>query len=195
MIMQKGSAICRRKGRRKAGPQTRVCITLLNQNGFALITALIISIAVFSLIFAMLYFVTQSTIMSGAGKRYATASEAADGAVEMVKDGVMHSDSLAPNFPVNCNEGMSFTRAVGIMSQNCTLNITSLQGTLGTTYNATATVSMTGTRHLPGYRIEFPPKAYAGGTIGVERAYKIDVKVTGPNNTGCENSVLFRHVK
>lgn len=169
---------------------------LSSQNGFALVTAIIISVAVFVLIIGMLYFTTKSTTMTGAGKRYATACEAADGVVEMVKDGIMNSDSLPNGFPTVCNENYNFSWAVGQVSTYCTLNFSSLQGTvLGTTYNATAKIYLTGSGVGAGYRIEFPPRAYAGGGNGISSVYRIYLKVTGPNNASCENSVLFRNFK
>jgi hypothetical protein len=169
---------------------------LSNEDGFALVTAIIISAAVMVLIIGMLYFTTRSTTMTGAGKRYATACEAADGVVEMVKDAIMHSDSLPAGFPAACNESYDFSWAVGQTSQKCTLNFSSLQGTvLGTTYTATAKINMTGSGVSPGYRIEFPPRAYAGGGNGISSVYRIDISVTGPNNASCENSVLFRNFK
>jgi hypothetical protein len=170
-----------------------VCPRLSNQTGFALVTAIIISFAVFSLIIGILYFATKSTTMSGAGKRYATACEAADGAIEMMKDGVMHSDSLPPGFPTTCNESYAFSYAVGIPSTACTMNIASLQGTvLGTSYQATAKIYMAATYMVPGWKIDFPPTGSAGMS-GMAKIYRINMKVTGANNAGCENSVLFRY--
>jgi Tfp pilus assembly protein PilX len=186
----------RRKTVERQPRQTAIPSNMSNESGFALIMALVISLAVFILIVGMLYFTTRSTTMTGAGKRYATACEAADGVVEIVKDAVMHSDSLPAGFPTACTESYDFTWAVGQVSQICTLNFTSLQGTvLGTTYNATAKINMTGSGVSPGYRIEFPPRAYAGGGNGISSVYRIYIKVAGPNNTSCENSVLFRNFK
>jgi hypothetical protein len=183
------------KGKSQRKPRlTMACPRLSNQTGFALVTAIIISFAVFSLIIGILYFATKSTTMSGAGKRYATACQAADGAIEMMKDGLMHSDSLPPGFPTACDEGYAFTYAVGLPSTACTMNITSLQGTvLGTTYQATAKIYMAASYVQPGYRIEFPPRGYAGGSSGIAKIFRINMKVTGPDNAGCENSVLFRY--
>jgi len=193
MRQETRNTINKGKSRRKPG-RTMVCLRLSNQTGFALVTAIIISFAVFSLIIGILYFATKSTTMSGAGKRYATACEAADGAIEMMKDGVMHSDSLPPGFPTTCSEGYAFTYAVGLPATACTMNITSLQGTvLGTSYQATAKIYMAASYVQPGYRIEFPPRGYAGGSSGIAKIFRINMKVTGANNAGCENSVLFRY--
>ncbi len=63
---------------------TTYCL-LSTKNGVALVAALVITLAVAVLTIGTLYVVTQSTAMSGAGKRYATASEAADGSIEVMK--------------------------------------------------------------------------------------------------------------
>ena len=59
-----------------------------NERGIALVMALIITLVVFLLIMSTIYVTTTSTKISGAGKRYASASEAADGAVEVMKDAI-----------------------------------------------------------------------------------------------------------
>jgi hypothetical protein len=164
-----------------------------NESGFALVTAIIISVVVFVMISALLYFAMKSTTMSGAGKRYATACQANDGIIEMLKDGIMHLDSLPGGFPVTCQENYDFTWAMGKQNTVCTLNFT-VPG-LGTTYSAVATVYMAGFGVQPGYRIEFPPRAYAGGGNGISTMYRFDVQVTAPNNTRCDNAALYRNYK
>jgi hypothetical protein len=179
--------------------RTLGCFKLSNQNGFALVTAIIISVAVFIMIVGMLYFVTKSTTMSGMGKTYTTSCEAADGTAEIVKDGIVNLASLAQlstGIPTTCNEGYSFYTAATTVSQPCTINLT-LPGALGTTYQALATITMSGFKIQPGYRIEFPPKAYAGGGNGIIDNYKIAIQVVGggTNNTKCENTVFYRNFK
>lgn len=171
-----------------------VSFRLSNQKGFALVTAIIISVAVFVMIIGMLYFVTKSTTMSGLGKQYATACEAADGAAEILKDGIVNLTQLPSGMPSTCNEGYSFNLAATTFSKPCTMNLT-LPGVLGTTYQVLVTVTMTGYKVSSGYRIEFPPKPYAGGGNGIIDTYKFAIQVVGggSNNTKCENSVLYRN--
>lgn len=177
--------------------RTLVQPVLKNQNGFALVTAIIISVAVFVLITGMLYFSTRSTSMSGVGKRYATACEAADGLGEIMKDAIMHPDSPPAGVPAICSgsgESYNFSYAAGTQSTPCTMSI-SLPGTIGTTYQALVNVMMTAIARSGGYSVEFPPRGYAGGGNGTSQIFRIDLKVTGPNNTRCENSILYRNFK
>jgi len=168
---------------------------LKNQQGFALVTAIIISVAVFVLITGMLYFATKSTTMSGVGKRYATACEAADGLAEIMKDAIMHSDSPPAGVPAICSgsgENYNFSYAVGTQSTPCTMSLT-LPGAVGTIYQALVNINMTAIARSGGYSAEFPPRGYAGGGNGTSEIFRIDLKVTGPNNTQCENSILYRY--
>jgi hypothetical protein len=61
---------------------------LCADKGIALVMTLVVSLAGLAIATGIIYFLIQSIAMSAAGKRYATASEAADGAVEVMKDAV-----------------------------------------------------------------------------------------------------------
>lgn len=55
-----------------------------NEQGFALVLALILSLIVLATVSALLYIITQGTSMSGYQKRYETALEGAKGGVDLV---------------------------------------------------------------------------------------------------------------
>jgi len=60
-----------------------------NERGVALVMALIFSLIVLATVSALLYLVTQGTMMSGYQKRYQTSLEASRGAVDMVSKEVL----------------------------------------------------------------------------------------------------------
>jgi len=55
---------------------------VLNEKGIALVMVLILSLIAFAIISALIYFLTQSTVVSAIQKRYRTALEASHGGVE-----------------------------------------------------------------------------------------------------------------
>jgi len=57
-----------------------------SERGIALVLALLMSLMIMALAASVLYVVAQSTRLSGATKRFATAAEAADGAVQAAKE-------------------------------------------------------------------------------------------------------------
>jgi len=57
---------------------------LENKEGVALMMALILSVIALAIVSALLYFVVQSTEISGFQKRYRTAHEAAKGSIELI---------------------------------------------------------------------------------------------------------------
>jgi Tfp pilus assembly protein PilX len=163
-----------------------------NDRGMALITSLLLSLGIMIMVMGVLYFITQSTTMSGAGKRYATAAEAADGAIEVAKDTInltMWGEPVAGVFPSsNC-------LATAILNQGdqgtCASSSFSLPGVSGT-YTATVRILRLYSVALPGNRIEF---ARGGGAVsGTAIYYRITSSVTGPGNTKAESSVLYRFV-
>ncbi len=164
--------------------------SLGSEKGIALVMALIISLTIMMLVAGVLYFTIQSTSISGAGKRYSTAEEAADGAVEIIKEGINSVQRTDPvpniiNDPSDCFVNATITRGV-----DCTTLTINLPGTVGT-YTATATLQNLFTVALPGSRIEF---ARAGGIPATAVYYRIIVNVTDPTNTiKAENSVLYRY--
>lgn len=161
-----------------------------NERGIALITALLISVVIMLIASSTLYFITQSTIMSGAGKRYATADEAANGALEVAKKSIglgLVGDPL----PSVIQSGAAFTTAIktvgvpGIASFN-------LPATTGGNYTVTMTVTMLYSLELPGARIEF---AAAKNAPPAKATYfKIDLRVASPKNEVAEITALYRYV-
>jgi len=72
---------------------------LENKEGVALMMALILSVITLAIVSALLYFVVQSTEISGFQKRYRTAQEAAKGSIELITkeiiSGTIGGDSLS----------------------------------------------------------------------------------------------------
>lgn len=166
-----------------------------NNNGVALLIALLMSVAIMALVAGALYFITQSTTMSGAGKRYATAAEASDGAVEVMKNSIylVFHGNAAPNVftdPGNCltNAIQQCTGQDPCQGSLCTVTI-NLPGTVGG-YTATVTVQRLYTVAIPGGRLEFAKSA--GGAPSTAIFYRITTSVTGPDNTTADNAALYR---
>lgn len=158
----------------------------MNERGAALIIALLISAVIFVLVIGVLYFIEQSSIMSGAVKRYATAEGAADGAIEVVKDTInmtMLGEPVTNKLSASCITN-------GVLNQNapCTGTIT-LPGAVGN-YTATVTFEKLYTKDLPGGRLEF---ARSAGVPSTAVFYRITTIVTGPDNTRAESSALYRY--
>lgn len=166
----------------------------LNNKGVALVMALIIGLAVLVIATGIIYFIIQSTIMSGAGKRYTTASEAADGAVEVMKDAInliLMGESIGSLLNNNCDEGYTLVDAVLTENLPCTTTL-NLSGTaLFTDYNATITVMRLYSATIPGGRLEFARAGGGAPTTGVY--FRINTVVTGPGGTTAESSALYRY--
>jgi hypothetical protein len=169
----------------------------LNEKGVALVMALIIGLAVLVIATGIIYFIIQSTIMSGAGKRYTTASEAADGAVEVMKDGInliLMAESIGTLLNTTCNEGYPLDDLYdAVLTENlpCTVTL-NLPGTAPfTDYNATITVERLYSATIPGGRIEFARAGGGAPTTGVY--FRINTVVTGPGGTTAESSALYRY--
>lgn len=161
---------------------------LCNDKGIALITSLLMSMVIMVMVTGVLYFITQSTKMSGAGKRYATADEAAVGAVNVMKDTInltLWGDTVAPLFP----SGNCISAAILTQNNPCqtTLN---LPAALGGNFTATVTLNRLFTRALPGGRLEFSRSASGAPSTAI--FFRITTKVTGPNSATAENSMLYR---
>lgn len=181
-----------------------------NNRGVALLIALLISVAVMAMVAGVLYFVTQSTSMSGAGKRYATASEAADGAVQVVKNtifltingdtapqifcaaancGTVTDTTVTPNNITFTDAYTCLTTAVVNQGQSCATAIT-LPGISGS-YTANVTVTRLYSVSIPGGRLEFARSA--GGAPSTAVFYRITTRVVNTSdNTTAENSALYR---
>jgi Tfp pilus assembly protein PilX len=160
-----------------------------NEKGIALVMALMISLVVMLIIVGTLYLITQSTSMSGAGKRYATASEAADGAVEVMKDAVnlmMVGEDVA-SLPLVDGTPPCLLDAVLTENQICTTTMT-LPGTVSG-FTATVVLERLYSSTLPGGRLEF---ARGGGAPTTGIYYRINTVVAGAGGTRAETTALYR---
>jgi hypothetical protein len=163
-----------------------------NEKGVALVFALLMSLAIMAMVTGVLYFVNQSTAMSGAGKRYATAAEAADGAINVMKDTInltMWGEAPANVFPAgNCIASAILNQATP--PSVCTTTLILPSG-MGANYTAQITISRLYNVALPGSRLEF---ARAAGGAGSEAIFfRITSRVQNPGtNTTAESSALYR---
>ena len=117
-------------------------ITFGTNEGIALVIALIISLVVMFLIISTVYFVTLSTSMSGAGKRYATVSEAADGAVEVMKDAInlMMAGEPVTSLPIADSEPPCLIDSIIEGTTKCTAALVLPGADFSTVYKAEITV-------------------------------------------------------
>jgi hypothetical protein len=171
----------------------------LNERGVALVVALVMSLAIMAMVTGVLYFVTQSTTMSGAGKRFATADDAADGAVNVIKDTInlaLWGEPLAGVFPTTAGDcaagtGSATQMVAAILTDGGSCGTTiNLPDALGGFYTANVTLERLYSLELPGGRLEFARSA--GGVASTAVYYRITVRVDGPANTSAENSALYR---
>jgi hypothetical protein len=169
--------------------------SLLSTNrGVALVAALVITLAVAVLTVGTLYVVTQSTAMSGAGKRYATAAEAADGSIEVMKAAIQLLANGEPvdSLPIVDSTPACFVDAV-LFNENmpCITELTLPGPDLFSSYSAKITVMRLYASPLPGSRLEFPK---SGSLPSTAIYYRINTVVTGPGGTRAETSALYRYV-
>lgn len=170
-----------------------------NQRGIALVMALLISVAIMALVTGTLLLISRSTQISGVGKVYGTAEEAADGAVNILKDSVNMALWGDPPVDVfedsgNCVAGVSsvptLIDAVLVDGAVCVTGIT-LPGTLNTQYNAIVTLERLYSVIPPGARLEFARAS--GGANSALIFFRITTKVVNQQTgTTAENSVLYR---
>jgi hypothetical protein len=168
-------------------------IERISDKGIALVTALLISLAVMVLIISTLYFIVHSTSISGAGKRYATASEAADGAVEVMKEAInlMLMGEPVSSLPIVDASTPCLVEAMLNNNISCATTLT-LPGTdMFTQYTATITVMRLYSSSLPGSRLEFAKSGSGGPTTAVY--FRINTVVTGPAGTRAETTALYRY--
>lgn len=162
--------------------------------GIALVTALIVTLVVFMLIMSTMYLVTSSTTMSGAGKRYATAQEAADSSVEVLKEciGLIAHGETVDSLPITVTSGNLATTVFTEGSSNAATIRLTLPGTeLSSYYEATVKVERLFTKSLPGGRLEFGRSAGGAGSTAIY--YRISATVVGTHNaTRAETSALYR---
>ncbi len=170
--------------------ESEVSGVVMNKKGIALVMALIISLGIMVLVTGALYFTIQSTSISGAGKKYSTGEEAANGAIEIIKEGINSVQRTDP-VPYIINDPSVCFRDTAIKSGlSCTATIT-LPGTVGTYYTAAITFQNLFRVGLPGSRIEFGRAA--GSAAATAIYYRIIVSITDSTNTiNAENSVLYR---
>jgi Tfp pilus assembly protein PilX len=162
---------------------------LQNERGIALVISLMISLVVMLTIIGVLYFIIQSTTMSGAGKRYATAAEAADGAVEVMKDAVnliMVGEPIS-TLPIVDDTPPCLLNAVLTENQICTTTI-NLPGTVSG-FTATVVLERLYSSTLSGGRLEF---ARGGGAPTTGVYYRINTVVAGASGTSAETTALYR---
>jgi hypothetical protein len=181
-------------GKRKDSLSATCCL-LSTDKGIALVMALVISLAVSLLIISTVYFIIQSTNMSGAGKRYATASEAADGAVEVMKDAVnliLMGESVS-SLPIVDASTPCLLNSIFNENESCTITLALPGSGLFTRYSANITVMRLYSSSLPGSRLEFAKSENGGPTTAIY--FRINTVVTGPVGTRAETTALYRHVQ
>jgi hypothetical protein len=174
---------------------TTYCLLSTDLRGVALVAALVITLAVSVFIIGTLYVVTQSTMMSGAGKRYATASEAADGSIEVMKASIQLIASGEPvtSLPIVDSNPACLVDAV-LFKENepCTTTLTLPASDFFSSYSANITVTRLYASPLPGNRLEFPKSG--GGPSSTALYYRINAIVTGQGGTRAETTALYRYV-
>lgn len=165
------------------------------QKGLALVTTIIMTFAIMVMATGTLYFLNLSTNMSGAGKKYATALEAADGSVDLAKETINLTWAGSPP-PAVFTPGTCPPNAIVMKDTPCQGTVT-LPAALNGTYQATITITrLSDSISLVGGRIEFPPDNSGGGAAAKTAVlYRIATSVVGPDNTMAENSVLYRHTR
>ena len=161
--------------------------------GVALVLTLILSLAGLVLATGLIYFLVQSIAMSGAGKRYTTASEAADGAVEVMKDAinlVIMGEAVSSLPIVDPNDPACLADSILNEEKSCTTTLTLPGENLFTDWQANVTVTRLYSASIPGSKIEF---ARSGGAPTTAIYFRINTVVTGPGNARAETSALYRY--
>jgi Tfp pilus assembly protein PilX len=165
---------------------------LSTESGVALIMALTITLVVFMLIMSTAYVTTTATKISGAGKRYASASEAADGAVEVMREAInltLYGEPIS-DFPFTGASGLEQALSQNNAPTKVTLN---LSGTsLFQNYSAEIIVERLAQQQTPGSGSEFALSA--GGSGGTAVYYRINAVVIGPHNSRAETTAVYRFV-
>ncbi len=178
--------------------------SLRSERGIALVMSLIIAMVVMLMIGSILYVITNSTKISGAGKRYVSASEAGDGSVEVTKNAinlVLYGQpfSSLPLVDSTNNQILNGTPAgdalmSAITAENSPTTVyLNLAGTGMTTYHVEVTIERLKNKALPGGRLEFARSA--GGSGGTAIFYRINTVVYDTvTKTKAENVVTYRFV-
>ncbi|NWF97759.1 MAG: hypothetical protein HXY52_02325 [Nitrospirae bacterium] len=161
----------------------------LNENGIALVTALIISLVVMLLISGTIYFLVISTGIAGAGKRYSTAEEAADGAVQLMENAinlVMLGDRIE-DLPFS-DHSSCLVKSVIEGNKDCTVTLILPGIEIFKPYHADITVRRLYSIQSPGSDLDFAKSK------GSSVFYRINTVVAGPDATRAETTVLYRYV-
>ncbi len=164
-------------------------ISFYSKNGVALVTALVISLVVMVLISGTIYFLVISTGISGAGKRYSTAEEAADGAVQVMEDVInllMIGDKIE-NLPISDNSSC-LVKSIVAGDIECTVSLILPDTEIFKYYHADIAVKRLYSVQSPGSDLDFTKSK------GSSVFYRINTVATGPDGTKAETTVLYRYV-
>ena len=178
-----------------------------SQRGVALMIALIITTIALLLIGTALYVARQSTLMTGAGKRYATACEAADGAVNVMKDTI---NLIAEGDVTTLGTSLTSATCLGqlysfdslLVNEGRACESTMVLPGVVNKYTATIKTQRLNTVVREGARIEFAA-ARMGGGGGNALYFRVQIRVSSPGSGSsggsesvetCENTVLYRLV-
>ncbi|OGW61888.1 MAG: hypothetical protein A2638_05680 [Nitrospirae bacterium RIFCSPHIGHO2_01_FULL_66_17] len=161
-----------------------------SERGIALVLALLMSLMIMALAASVLYVVAQSTRLSGATKRFATAAEAADGAVQAAKDAINQINwGQSATTTAFGSDGCLTAEIITGTGVPCSKTLTLPTATIGA-FAATVTVERLYASDIPGGRLEFARAA--GGAPTKAIFYRITTIVTGPDNASAENAILYR---
>jgi hypothetical protein len=133
--------------------------------------------------------------MSGAGKRYATASEAADGSIEAMKAAIQliaRGEAVTSLPIVDSNPACLADSILFRENEPCTTTLTLPGNELFSSFTAKITVTRLYSSALPGNRLEFPKSG--GGPSSTAIYYRINAVVTGPAGARAEVTALYRYV-
>lgn len=158
--------------------------------------ALLISVAIMAMIFGTLLIIDRSIQITGAGKVYGTAEEAADGAVNILKDSInlaMWGEPITDRVFNTCSSGTAatLTAATLVDGSSCVTSINLAGTALSAGYTATVTLERLYSVIPPGARLEF--SRATGGASSAVIFFRITTRVVdNRTNTTAENSVLYR---
>lgn len=164
-------------------------ISILNKNGIALVTALIISLVVMFLISGTIYFLVISTGIAGAGKRYSTAEEAADGAVQVIENviNLIMMGEKIEDLPIS-DSSSCLVRSIIVGDKDCTVSLILPSTEIFKSYQADIMVKRLYSVQSPGSDLDFTKSK------GSSVFYKINTTVTGSGAIKAETTVLYRYV-
>lgn len=188
------------KGRGNRGHAKRTA-----EKGIALVTALIITLVAFMLVASTLYMIMQSTTMSGAGRAYASAEEAGDGAVQIAKEYItlVNMNDMLPSifestvcrdrdYNVVLAYNLDFAITNSSTNTPCTVRL-SLPAAAGAAYVADVTITRLFTVRPPGNRIVFAESASSPSKPAV--FYRVETRVEDTStHSVAENAALYRYV-